>query len=224
MAVAQQMIVEELLPLLKGIEGKTVLEIGSGTGLLTKKLSFKEIDALDLSAGMLSYASKRIKNVNFIKSGFLEYKTDKKYDLIVSSSTLHWMDLREAKDKIESLLNPAGTYVLSIILDGTLGELHSLRKEVAPNKLPLKKLPCSEEIKSVFPSFFEKEFVVYYNSAVEFFSAIKKLGVTGGDFSRAKTPLSRAEIDEISRKYEERYGDRLPATYKSAFIVKENAF
>lgn len=98
----------------------SLLEIGSGTGLLAnmiyQKFPQSRYTGLELSPKMIDY-SDRIwlpKNYQFIKWDFLEYSFDRRFDCIVSSSVLHFMNTQVAIQKCYDLLLPWWT---AIILD-----------------------------------------------------------------------------------------------------------
>jgi release factor glutamine methyltransferase len=70
----------------------SILDIGTGTGCISVSLanhnSF-EVDALEVSSSALDLAKQNAKknnvNINFIEADIFEYKSNKKYDLIVSN-------------------------------------------------------------------------------------------------------------------------------------------
>jgi len=69
-----------------------ILDIGTGTGCISVSLANRNgfvVDALDVSSSALELAKQNAKknkvNINFIEADILEYKSDKKYDLIVSN-------------------------------------------------------------------------------------------------------------------------------------------
>ena len=72
--------------------GITILDIGTGTGCISISLANNKgfiVDALDVSSSALELAKQNAKqnkvDVNFIEADIFEYKSDKKYDLIVSN-------------------------------------------------------------------------------------------------------------------------------------------
>lgn len=79
-----------------------ILDVGCGNGQLTIELYNKEpsvsIDAFDLSESQIAIAIKKgvdsnlsIENINFFVADALKYDTKKRYDLIFSNATLHWI-------------------------------------------------------------------------------------------------------------------------------------
>ena len=86
---------EELVRLMlkEDLDGKEILDIGTGSGCiaisLAKNLSNAKLTALDISSDALEIAREnaRINNVDieFVNTDIFEYKSRKKYDIIVSN-------------------------------------------------------------------------------------------------------------------------------------------
>ena len=86
---------EELVRLMlkEDLDGKEILDIGTGSGCiaisLAKNLSNAKVSALDISKDALEVAKENaiLNNVSveFINADIFEYKSDKKYDIIVSN-------------------------------------------------------------------------------------------------------------------------------------------
>lgn len=109
-----------------------ILEIGQGSGILTRKyataLNPEEIDFVDISGTpVFGIAPKE----NYHKSDAEEWvakNTDKRYDLIVSASTVQWFsDLDTFLRNCSKLLKEDGVICLSTFLPGNLYELDHLR-------------------------------------------------------------------------------------------------
>ena len=86
---------EELVRLMlkEDLNGNEILDIGTGSGCiaisLAKNLPNAKVSALDISEDALEVAKKNAKenniNIEFINADILNYKSDKKYDIIVSN-------------------------------------------------------------------------------------------------------------------------------------------
>ena len=86
---------EELVRLMlkEDLDGKEVLDIGTGSGCiaisLTKNLHNAKVSALDISKDALEVAKENAElnnvNIEFIHADIFEYQSDKKYDVIVSN-------------------------------------------------------------------------------------------------------------------------------------------
>ena len=86
---------EELVKLIlkEDLDGKDILDIGTGSGCiaisLAKNFPNAKVTALDISKDALNVAKENTKlnnvEVNFINADIFKYKSDKKYDVIVSN-------------------------------------------------------------------------------------------------------------------------------------------
>ena len=86
---------EELVRLMlkEDLDGKNILDIGTGSGCiaisLAKNLPNAKVTAIDISKDALEVAKENAKlnnvEVNFINADIFKYKSDKKYDVIVSN-------------------------------------------------------------------------------------------------------------------------------------------
>jgi 2-polyprenyl-3-methyl-5-hydroxy-6-metoxy-1,4-benzoquinol methylase len=80
-----------------GAQCGCALDVGCGTGELTKKLArfSKEVTGIDVSANMIAEARKRNhgENIEYLKISAEEYleKTEKRFDVIISVAALHHM-------------------------------------------------------------------------------------------------------------------------------------
>ena len=91
----------ELLKYDKSFEN--ILELGSGTGVLTKeiksKLEFKNYYANDLVEKSKIYIEKIVPNVNFVCGNALKIKIQKKFDLVISNAMFQWFENLEKSAK-----------------------------------------------------------------------------------------------------------------------------
>ena len=104
-----------LRPILK--EGMTVLDVGCGTGAITKDIAnvigpTGKITGIDNTENFILSGKEKygdVKNMELIHVDFFEFHPIGKYDLIVSARTLQWLSkVNEAFGKMKSLLNPGG--------------------------------------------------------------------------------------------------------------------
>ena len=101
---------------------KTVIEIGSGTGNLTKRFleNNQEYIGLDLSENMIALAQKRNKNGIFMRGDMREFKLDTKVDctLITGRSTSYLItndDVQTTFQSISKNLNKGGILIFDFI-------------------------------------------------------------------------------------------------------------
>ncbi|CAM3882147.1 Putative methyltransferase [Flavobacterium branchiophilum] len=109
-----------LIPILK--EGMLILDIGCGTGSISKDIANKigdngKIIGIDntekfIISGKNSYNN--VKNIELIHCDLFDYETNEKFDLIISARTLQWLsNPKLALTKMKSLLKPDG--IISIL-------------------------------------------------------------------------------------------------------------
>jgi len=236
----QLALAQSVVSMLPEMYPEQILELGPGTGQLTRLLTqqFPDvlIDAVDVAEKMIEHSRTRFSKfpqINWIVGDAQTYWGGDRYPLIVSSSALHWVtDLKAACENIFQSLEPDGTFALGMMLRGTLKELHELRETIAPEKTPDLTLPTYEETKACLQAagfhlerrkHAEEEIV--YNDAKAFLRAIHEQGVTGGKVSAGNAPLSRTELSQIVADYQETYfsDGGVYATYETAtFLLKKS--
>lgn len=98
-----------------------ILDLGAGTGLLTKKLSERFTSAkftlVDISNEMLNIARERFRdetNFIYIDEDYLEVDIDESFDLVVSSLSFHHLSDKEKQymySKAYKMLNSNGIFI-----------------------------------------------------------------------------------------------------------------
>ena len=96
--------------------GAAVLEIGCGTGQLTRQLAERSVDltAIDIGPAMVAAARQAVPDpaVRFQVSSFEDFADDGPFDLIVSATAFHWVDPRVGWAKASRLLRQGGWLAL----------------------------------------------------------------------------------------------------------------
>lgn len=118
-ATVQREISDKLFDEIKKCESSSVVELGAGTGYLTKKLkslNFKEMYINDLMD---------LEHINLC--GDMEEITIPKVDMVVSSNALQWIvNLDNMFKKISDSLSNNGMFIFSTFTEGNLVELNNL--------------------------------------------------------------------------------------------------
>jgi malonyl-CoA O-methyltransferase len=213
-----------------------ILEIGSGTGLLTELLlehfPTVMIHAVDVSKEMVAQSRHRLSADNRIRQFISDLRTFDpliSYPLIVSSSSMHWISpIEDGLRRMADLLEPGGDLVVALMLHGTLGELRTTRLRVAPNKPPLGRLPLAEEVLCglertglLLVTKRQETIRAHHASAEAFLRTIHEQGLTGGTVSSSKCPLTRGELQRLRTEYEARYnndGSGVFASYEVLYL------
>jgi malonyl-CoA O-methyltransferase len=193
-----------------------ILELGCGTGFLTEHLiahfAQAHIDAIDISAAMIEQAQREVaanKHVDWHVSDVWKYQPLALYDLIASSSSLQWMQPLDALfAHLAHWLEPGGRLLCSLMVEGTLGELHRLRREIAPQKTPRDRLPSlTDTVAYLQGAGFcitksEQDVLqAEYESTEDFLRSIRELGFTGGPLATSSPLLTRGELKRLVQSY-----------------------
>jgi trans-aconitate methyltransferase len=148
-----------------------ILDIGCGDGRLTLEIAEKEKDVsvtgIDASPSMIETARKLLREhpgytIKYITSNLMEFSDRVGFDLVFSSSTLHWIrPLEKAYRKIFELLKPGGRLAAQQSGCGFAKEFGSCALQVAKDmgyasyfkgwESPLAK-PTAEELFTVVES------------------------------------------------------------------------
>ena len=90
-----------------------VLEVGCGTGKATQPFAERgyELVCLDIGADLIAVAGDRLRkypNVSFVQQAFEEWKSEDKFDLIISATAFHWVDPKVRYLKASEVLKSGG--------------------------------------------------------------------------------------------------------------------
>jgi malonyl-CoA O-methyltransferase len=240
--VVQKTVARRLLGLIENQWGRRrparrILEIGCGTGLLTRELARRfpsaAICAMDIAQPMVLRAKRlvgRRRRIHWVVADARDFRVRCPFPLVVSSSSLHWaVPLEATMANVRRLVTADGRLICAIMTDGTLKELHTARRRVAPRKVPVGRLPRRHEIRAVFR---KTGFCILleqaeslretHRSGRDFLASIHRRGLTGGAVSLSSIPLNRRELDALVRFYDTHYteaGGRVSATYEVLYLV-----
>lgn len=133
------------------IEKKNALDLGCGSGRHSLFLTQKGflVDSVDSSQKVLERLKERIKvemapGITIINSDIEQFVADKKYNLIIAASSLHFFQLKTIKDifvKIKNWLADDGILFLRIFSDKDDEFIEYVKKgqQSAPNEIILPK-------------------------------------------------------------------------------------
>ncbi len=93
--------------------GSRVLEIGPGTGLVTRRLLAMgaQVTAVEPNASMVAYLRESLgdKNVDVVASPFEDAQLgDHEFDLAVAATSFHWVDRNIGTEKLRRVVRPGG--------------------------------------------------------------------------------------------------------------------
>ncbi len=197
-----------------------ILELGCGTGFLTRELlsSFPEanVHAVDFSGAMLESARaycEQNPRVVWLKQDGRGPFQENTYDLAVSSSALQWMEpLPLTFLHISRALTGTGRLFFLAMLSDTFIELRNLREALFPETQPASRFRTREEICEILRgsslhvlSAEERRHREEHASADDFFRAIHAQGFTGGPVSHGRRLLTRGELRCLGQAYGEQF-------------------
>lgn len=198
---------------------ENVLELGSGTGLLTKRIAkninFKTFNANDLIEKSKLYVQKIIPNANFICGNALKIKPAKKMDLIISNAMFQWFEnLDKAVSILKFSLKKDSILAFSTFTPENFKEI----KEITGLTLIYKSK--EEIIKTLTAQGFEilycEEFYeeIKFNTPLELLAHMKKTGVN----SLSTKIWTVKEVKEFCDKFNKKF-KQTKLTYSPLIVI-----
>lgn len=195
-----------------------ILELGSGTGILTKKIvknvEFENYFANDLVKKSHSYIENIIPNVIFLYGNALKIKPDKKADLIISNAMFQWFcNLKKAISTIKLSLNNNGILAFTTFSPDNFKEL----TEITGLTLEYRTL---DEIKNILQKDFEilycEEFYeeMTFKTPLELLAHLKNTGVN----SLSEKTWTVKKVKEFCHKFSKKY-PKTKLTYAPIIII-----
>jgi len=192
-SLVQSSAADILLALLNIKKGESILDVGCGTGDLTKKLydiSKGVVIGIDQSQGMIEEARKNYGNVINFEIGYAEnYLFNRNFDVIFCNSTFQWISNVEA-----AIIN----FYNSLCINGKIGIQAPAKKEYCPNFIKaINSIIKNENIGKIFKYF--KNPWIFYDSAQEYADLFIKCGfeVPFSEIQTIETYYTAEEVYKI---------------------------
>lgn len=192
----------------------SLLELGSGTGFCSKKISEKtslsRIHLLDISHKMIKKSQKRFKDQNamFLKKDFDFFDNFEDYNLIISSMSLHWSkDFLKLIKKILYSIKKNSILLLSFPNSRSFNNLKA-RHQKFTNDFPNDKSMNALLNNSKF--YFKMKRMVHeqeYQNIIIFFQSLKKIGANTSNniFNISDLYSLRRDKDRVKVKFDISY-------------------
>ena len=214
--------------------GSAILDLGCGTGFETRSLVQRYPDAdvtcLDLSEGMLAYASTQpgLQNCKWLVGDIEELPFgENRFDLVFSSLAIQWCDcFSEVLEQVRQVLKPGGTFVFSTLAAGSLHELEHAWQSVDRKPHVNSYESDAQQRQRVLSSglavdtFCQKTEILYYPSVVHLLREMKALGANAVVKSEQHGLSGRQVLKNLSQGYQPFATDKgLPASYQVLYGV-----
>lgn len=216
---------------------KRVLDIGSGTGYLTKKLSeldtVEDLYALDIAAGMLKQTKRhladyQIKGLICADAEKLPV-TDKMMTTICSNVAFQWCDdLAKVFSQAHRVLKTGGSFVFSTFGPSTLHELKASWQTVDKavhvnsftNESVIKESLRVAGFKNI--SIVSEDIVKYYDSPKQLMLDLKGMGAHNINRGRRLGLTGVKRFKSMLLEYEAlRTQQGIPATFEAVYVYAE---
>ena len=220
-AVVQAIMAEKLIKNLPCFDYASVLELGCGSGLLTKmlvnKISYKKYYANDIVEKSKVYIDKILKDYIFLGGNAQRLQVNGKFSLIISNAVFQWFsNLDKALDYYKNLLNKGGTIAFTTFAPENFKEIKSL------TGLTLEYKSC-DEIREILEKNFEIiylekfDYTMNFNNPLEVLAHMKNTGVNAVNTK----PWGIKEVKDFCDRYKNLYPD-LSLTYSPIIAVAKS--
>ncbi len=225
---------DERLDLIR-IEPGTIVDLGAGTGVLTRRLARRypraRVHALDIAPAMLLQARRRLapwrrwRGRQGFVVGDIEALpfADGSCDLVVSNLALQWCgDPDRCFSEIRRVLRPGGLLLFTTCGPDTLRELRACWERVDGRAhvngfLDMHDLGDAM-LRAGFadPVMDREDFVLTYRDPWELMRELRAIGASNSLADAPRGLTGRARLEAVARHYEDWRGDDglLPATYE----------
>ena len=213
-AFVQKAMAEKLKTMLIPKPYRKVLEIGCGTGFLTKivsnDLDFENYIANDLVEDCKSCINEINPKIKFVSGDIKEIlkNSNQTFDLIISNAALQWVvNYEEFFNLLLKKLNPSGTLLFS-----TFGKKNFI--EIYETTGISLNYPSKEELKNIFRNYtckIEEELeILSFNSALDVLKHIKYTGVN----CLSTSTWTKSNLKD----FEEKYKKPVTLTYNPVYV------
>lgn len=204
----------------------SILEVGCCTGLLTAKLvkrfpNVASFTATDLVPSFKPYIKEKILPIRdrarFIAGDIETLEIQSSYDLIISSSTFHWIhDLPGLFRKFHDHLNPGGIFAFSLYGNENLSEIRQITGIGLPYRTLDEITACTSNLFEIVAEKEKKE-TIWFSTPLAVLQHLRQTGVNAVG-SKAWT---RSKLNMFIAEYEELFSGNLGVglTYHPMFIL-----
>ncbi len=219
-----------------------ILEIGSGTGILTKALAFRGFTVTGIELGSQLARKAKLNVCKFTNATILEGDFDTEeldpgsYDLVVAATSYHWLDPSKRSQKIRHILSENGTAAIIETRHIDRGRdtfpacsqkcyLKWDKNTTADFRLPKREEVLNEEFRysSEFRDGFEEPLSKNYETDVKYTaSEYRKLLSTYSDIIGMQEPSREGLLECLSDMIGNDFGGYITKSYLwQLFLIKK---
>ncbi|MDB5141305.1 MAG: methyltransferase protein [Mucilaginibacter sp.] len=124
---------ESVLDLLDVKPGERILDLGCGTGHLTRNIqeSGADVVGIDASPEMIAQAKEKNPEVNFNVANGADFLFDEPFDAVFSNATLHWIHEQDSLIQcVYNSLKPGGRFVAEFGGKGNMEKMIAATQQV----------------------------------------------------------------------------------------------
>ena len=221
-ALIQKRMAKRLLEFLNKKNFSSILEIGCGTGLLTKlvneNLEFEVYKAVDIVSECESYINNISEKIKFVGADFEEYlvNSSERYDLIISNASLQWAeDFEKTVNVLKSRLNSNGVLLFSTFGKENFREIYHVIGTTL-NYYSIKELNLMFDD---FSSKIEEEIhIVSFNNPKD---VLRHLQATGVNAIESKS-WTKSDLLKFENGYNNLCSRRITLTYNPIYVLIQN--
>ncbi|MCD8378173.1 MAG: malonyl-ACP O-methyltransferase BioC [Candidatus Gastranaerophilales bacterium] len=217
-AIVQKHMSEKLAGMSDLFEFENILELGCGTGFVTKildkKVKYSCYDAVDIVSGCHDYIKSISKEINFINMDIENFIPEKKYNLIISNAAFQWLnDFSGFINKLKNYIESDGLIMFTTFGERNFCQLSKLLK----NNL---KYYSIDGLKSILSGYdikvLEEEIIeLNFQSPSDVLYHIKNTGVNALSDER----WTRADLRNFEAEYKKMSPEGIKLTYNPIYIV-----
>jgi malonyl-CoA O-methyltransferase len=230
-AQLQRDIGEHLFSLLPEETGHHIIDMGCGTGFITKKLAqrSRKITAIDIAHGMLQTARQQLPaHVQLLQADMENLPlADACVDTLVSNLALQWSQhLAKAFMEWRRVLSPQGKMIFSTFLPGTLQELEQSWRAVDGHVHVNRFTDTDTLVSALRNAGFTtitcqpQRIVCHYDKVSNLVRELKAIGAHNMNAGQPNGLTGKSDWQRMEAQYETlRTQDGLPATYEVLYVV-----
>ncbi|MCR5266316.1 MAG: malonyl-ACP O-methyltransferase BioC [Cyanobacteria bacterium RUI128] len=217
-AVVQEIMAENLVNMLPENDYDNILELGSGCGLLTKKIAdnirFKKYYAVDMVRECEKYIRKISTDIDFIQADIEDFIPSETVDLILSNASLQWLDdLENFIQKMKNHLNKNGIFGFTVFGKDNYKELKTILK----SNLKYYSIDEVEKICSGYEvlNISEDKNILDFETPKDVLYHIRNTGVN----ALSQTHWTKRDLKQFIEDYNRVCDNKITLTYHPIYVV-----